>query len=60
MDLLTLLDYPVVFVHNKLRQFTKSKTSLSLPNLLVSVLAGLVAMTNRNLLNMQKKGNYAY
>jgi hypothetical protein len=37
MDLLTLLAYPVVFVHNKLRQFSKSKASVSTPNLLVTV-----------------------
>jgi len=32
MDLLTLLAYPIVFV----RQFSKSKESLTLANLLVS------------------------
>jgi len=37
MDLLTLLGYPIVFVHNKLRQFSKSKASVSVPNLLVRV-----------------------
>jgi len=36
MDLLTLLAYPIVFVHGKLRQFSKSKESLTLANLLVS------------------------
>lgn len=37
MDLLTLLAYPIVFVHNKLRQFSKSKASIPVPNLLVTV-----------------------
>jgi hypothetical protein len=36
MDLLTLLAYPVVFVHSKLRQFSKSKEGIALANLLVS------------------------
>lgn len=37
MDLLTLLAYPIVFVHGKLRQFSKSKESSPLANLLVTV-----------------------
>ena len=37
MDLLTLLAYPIVFVHGKLRQFSKSKASIPMPNLLVNV-----------------------
>lgn len=42
MDLLTLLVYPVVFVHGKLRQFSKSKENNLSPNLLSagSVLPG--------------------
>ena len=30
MDLLTLLAYPIVFVHGKLHQFLKSKESIAL------------------------------
>ena len=30
MDLLTILAYPIVFVHGKLRQFTKSKEGVTL------------------------------
>jgi hypothetical protein len=37
MDLLTVLAYPIVFVHNKLRQFSKSKESTPVPDLLVTV-----------------------
>jgi hypothetical protein len=33
MDLLTLLAYPIVFVYGKLRQFSKSKESITLANL---------------------------
>lgn len=42
MDLLTLLVYPVVFVHGKLRQFPKSKEDNLPPSLLSasSVLPG--------------------
>lgn len=36
MDLLTLLAYPIVFVYGKLRQFSKSKESITLANLLVT------------------------
>lgn len=34
LDLLTLLAYPIVYVLGKLRQFSKSKKSSALPNLL--------------------------
>ena len=37
MELLTLLAYPIVFVHGKLRKFSKSKESAHAPNLLVAV-----------------------
>jgi hypothetical protein len=37
MDVLTLLAYPIVFVHGKLRQFAKSRESVPVPNLLVAV-----------------------
>jgi hypothetical protein len=37
MDLLTLLAYPLVFVHGKLRQFSKSKEGILVTNLLVTV-----------------------
>jgi hypothetical protein len=36
MDLLTLLAYPIVFVHGKLHQFSKSNESIALPNILVA------------------------
>jgi len=36
MDLLTLLAYPIVFVHGKLRQFSKPKESIPLANILVT------------------------
>jgi hypothetical protein len=39
MDLLTLLAYPVVFVYGILRQFSKSKTSNTVANLLIVDLA---------------------
>jgi hypothetical protein len=32
MDVLTLLAYPIVFVHDKLRQFLKSKESVTPAN----------------------------
>ena len=35
MELLILLAYPVVFVYGRLRQFSKSKESILLENLLV-------------------------
>jgi hypothetical protein len=37
MDLLTLLAYPIVFVHSKLRPFSKSKERIPVPNLLIIV-----------------------
>jgi NADH:ubiquinone oxidoreductase subunit 3 (subunit A) len=37
MDLFTLLAYPIVFVHNKLRQFSKSKASVAVPDLLATL-----------------------
>ena len=41
MDLLTLLSYPVGYVHGKLCQFSKSKESITLANYLVG---GLVTI----------------
>ena len=35
MDLLIVLAYPIVYVHGKLRQFTKAKGTVTLPNSLV-------------------------
>ena len=35
MDLFILLAYPFVFMHRKLRQFSKSRESFPVPNLLV-------------------------
>ena len=35
MDLFILLAYPFVLMHGKLRQFSKSRESLPVPNLLV-------------------------
>ena len=35
MDVLTLLAYPIVFVQSKIRQFSRSKESIVLANLLV-------------------------
>jgi hypothetical protein len=37
MYLLTLLAYPLVFVHGKLRRFSNSKVSIPLANLLATV-----------------------
>jgi NADH:ubiquinone oxidoreductase subunit 3 (subunit A) len=37
MELLTVLVYPIVFVHGKLHQFSNSKGSIFMPNLLVPV-----------------------
>jgi hypothetical protein len=37
MDLLTLLAYPIVFVHGKLRQLSKSRESINLAKSLVLV-----------------------
>ncbi len=39
MDLLTLLAYPIVYVYGKLHPFSKSKESISLANLLVTISA---------------------
>jgi len=36
MDLVTLLAYPIVFVHGKLRQFSKRKAVINLANSLVT------------------------
>ena len=36
MDLLTLLAYPIVFVHGKIRHFSKLKESIAPSNLLVT------------------------
>ena len=37
MDLLTVVAYPIVFVHGKLRQRSNSKVSIPLANLLATV-----------------------
>ena len=37
MDLLTLLAYPIVFAHGKLRRFSRSKESIPPANLLITV-----------------------
>jgi hypothetical protein len=37
MDLLTILAYPIVFLHGKLRQFAKPKENIARANLLVTV-----------------------
>jgi hypothetical protein len=37
MDLLTILAYPIVFMHGKLRQFSNSKESIALTNTLITV-----------------------
>jgi hypothetical protein len=37
MDLLTLLAFPIVFVHGKLRQLSNSRESIPLAKLLVTV-----------------------
>ena len=37
MELLTLLAYPIVFVHSKLGLFLKSKESIPVPNLSIIV-----------------------
>ena len=36
MDLLTLLAYPILFVQDKLRHFSRSKESIALANSLVA------------------------
>lgn len=37
VDLLTLLAYPIVYVYRKPSQFSKSKESIPVPNLLLAV-----------------------
>jgi hypothetical protein len=37
MDLLTFSAYPIVFLHGKLRQISKSKENIAMSNLLVAV-----------------------
>ena len=37
MELLTLLAYPIVFVHSKLGPFSKSKERIPVPNLSIIV-----------------------
>jgi len=44
MDLLTVLAYPLVFMHGKLSQFSRSKESIKPVNVLVP---GLVAAGRR-------------
>ena len=51
MDLLTLLAYPIVFVHGKLRQVSKSKESTTLANVLVTVPITPGRSPNRKLLS---------
>jgi hypothetical protein len=36
MDLVTVLAYPIVFIHGKLRQFSKSRESIHPANILVT------------------------
>jgi len=40
MDLLTLLAYPILFVHGKIRQFSRQKENMALAN---SIITGSVA-----------------
>jgi hypothetical protein len=37
MELLTLLAYPIVFVHGKLCRFAKSRETVRVPNLFVVI-----------------------
>jgi hypothetical protein len=37
MELLTLLAYPIVFVHSKLSSFAKSRETIPVPNLFVVI-----------------------
>jgi hypothetical protein len=37
MELLTLLAYPIVFVHGKLSSFAKSRETVAVPNLFVVI-----------------------
>ena len=41
LDLLTLLAYPIVFAHGKIRQFSKLRKSITPANLLVTGSAAL-------------------
>jgi hypothetical protein len=59
MELLTILAYPIVFVHGKLRLFANSRESVPVPNLLVAVPV-TVQMTSWKIVNIRKKGNDAY
>lgn len=36
MDLLTLLAYPILLVHGKIREFSRSKENIILANLLIT------------------------
>jgi hypothetical protein len=58
MELLTLMAYPLVFVHGKLRQLSKSRESSPVQNLFVSVPFTRVE-DQSEILNMRKKGNHA-
>lgn len=59
MDLLTILAYPLVFVHSKLHLFSKSRESIPLAN--VFVIVPVIAGNDRlEIMNMRKKGMYAY
>ena len=58
MDLLTLLAYLIVFVHSKLRRFSKSRERIPVPN--VFVIVPIAPGNDRlELMNMRKKGMYA-
>jgi hypothetical protein len=37
MDLLTVLAYPIVFLHGKFKKFSRSRKSIAQPHLLVAV-----------------------
>jgi hypothetical protein len=37
MELLTLLAYPIVFVHGKISSFAKSRETVPVPNLFVGI-----------------------
>ena len=60
MDLLTFLAYPIVFVHGKLRQFSKSRERITLAKSLVACSSHTGQMTDRKITNIRKKGTYAY
>jgi len=58
MDLLTLLAYPIVYVHGRLRPFSKPKENAKLAT---SLLIGtIMQVTNQKIMNEFKKGFYAY